>query len=150
MSGIIGGAGSKSGIIGETELDYEEGTWTPSLSFAGGSGWSNGTLHHATYTKIGRTVTCQFDADFSKGSGTGQPTWSGVPFSFPSGVNVQTSIAIHVGGKANSTPVLQGYPSTTTLKGIFHTHSDEASLDNMDANDLGAGFNLCCTFTYSI
>ncbi len=36
MSGIMGGAGSKSGVIGETEvdvpsvLDYEEGTWTPS------------------------------------------------------------------------------------------------------------------------
>tara|TARA_B110001454_G_scaffold1100_1_gene918 strand:+ start:509 stop:934 length:426 start_codon:yes stop_codon:yes gene_type:complete len=30
MSGIIGGAGSKSGVIGVTELDYEEGTWTPS------------------------------------------------------------------------------------------------------------------------
>ena len=29
MSGIIGGAGSKSGVIGETELDYEEGSWTP-------------------------------------------------------------------------------------------------------------------------
>ena len=27
MSGIIGGAGSKSGIIGQTEIDYEEGTF---------------------------------------------------------------------------------------------------------------------------
>ena len=32
MSGIIGGAGSKSGIIGQTELDYEEGEWTPTFS----------------------------------------------------------------------------------------------------------------------
>jgi len=51
MSGIIGGAGSKSGVIGTTELDYEEGEWTPTLT-GGGSvsvAWAN-------YTKIGRLV----------------------------------------------------------------------------------------------
>ena len=36
MSGIIGGAGSKSGVIGTTELDYEEGTAT--VTFTPGSG----------------------------------------------------------------------------------------------------------------
>ena len=29
MSGIVGGAGSKSGVIGQTEIDYEEGSWVP-------------------------------------------------------------------------------------------------------------------------
>lgn len=28
MSGIVGGAGSKSGVIGETEIDYEEGEFS--------------------------------------------------------------------------------------------------------------------------
>ena len=30
MSGIVGGAGSKSGVIGEPEIEYEEGIWPPS------------------------------------------------------------------------------------------------------------------------
>ena len=47
MSGIVGGAGSKSGIIGETELDYEEGTWTPSYSNVDTS------INAGFYTKIG-------------------------------------------------------------------------------------------------
>jgi len=34
MSGIINSAGSRSGIIGQTELDYEEGTFTASLTAA--------------------------------------------------------------------------------------------------------------------
>jgi len=38
MSGIIGSTGSKSGVIGETEIDYEEGTWTVAISGAGGVG----------------------------------------------------------------------------------------------------------------
>jgi hypothetical protein len=52
MSGIIGGAGSKSGVVGETELDYEEGTWTP--TDGSGNDYSLATV--ATYTKIGRMV----------------------------------------------------------------------------------------------
>tara|TARA_R110000824_G_scaffold324575_1_gene511555 strand:+ start:460 stop:924 length:465 start_codon:yes stop_codon:yes gene_type:complete len=59
MSGIIGGAGSKSGVIGTTELDYEEGTCTLTSTDAHGSG-SGGNLSTtmtANYTKIGRAVT---------------------------------------------------------------------------------------------
>tara|TARA_B100001123_G_C15157389_1_gene966041 strand:+ start:473 stop:925 length:453 start_codon:yes stop_codon:yes gene_type:complete len=57
MSGIIGGAGSKSGIIGQTELDYEEGihvvTATGSTS---GTADVSSTVNQLSYTKIGRTV----------------------------------------------------------------------------------------------
>ena len=58
MSGVIGGTGSKSGIIGQTEIDYEEGTWTPSII----SGFSGSTPQYITlssgtksgsYVKIG-------------------------------------------------------------------------------------------------
>ena len=63
MSGIINSAGSKSGVIGTTELDYEEGTWTvadPSTLDAGsitlitGTGTQGGNTGY--YTKIGNTV----------------------------------------------------------------------------------------------
>jgi hypothetical protein len=52
MSGIIGGAGSKSGVIGTTELEYEEGTWT--VTVAG----TTASLGNATgfYVKIGDRV----------------------------------------------------------------------------------------------
>jgi len=53
MSGIIGGAGSKSGVIGQTELDYEEGEWTPTNS-------NTLTTADGYYTKIGRHVFCTF------------------------------------------------------------------------------------------
>ena len=66
MSGIIGGAGSKSGVIGTTELDYEEGTWTPTDS--SGDAYTLGTV--ATYTKIGRMVYICMDIS-SNGSTSG-------------------------------------------------------------------------------
>ena len=43
MSGIIGGAGSKSGIIGHTELDYEEGTFDP-IPMAASTAINNSSL----------------------------------------------------------------------------------------------------------
>ena len=51
MSGVVNSAGAKSGVIGTTELEYEEGTWTPSHN--GGSG----TINSATYVRIGNMVT---------------------------------------------------------------------------------------------
>ena len=54
MSGIINSAGSKSGVIGNTEIDYEEGEWTGAIE---GSG-NNMTMSSKTgfYTKVGNIV----------------------------------------------------------------------------------------------
>ena len=55
MSGIINSAGSKSGVIGTTELDYEEGTWTATMS--GASGGNPGGTSTGHYVKTGKV--CQ-------------------------------------------------------------------------------------------
>ena len=57
MSGIIGGAGSKSGIIGETEIDYEEGTSDVTFTAASGTSTTDTTRNTLAYTKIGNRVT---------------------------------------------------------------------------------------------
>jgi len=57
MSGIIGGAGSKSGVIGTTELDIEEGNFTFSIVGSGGTAGSwaqTGTTGY--YRKVGPLV----------------------------------------------------------------------------------------------
>ena len=56
MSGIIGGAGSKSGAIGTTELEYKEGTWTPNLTAAGTSMSTSGATIEGNYTRTGNLV----------------------------------------------------------------------------------------------
>ena len=54
MSGIIGGAGSKSGIIGHTELDYEEGTFTVTVTDTDPShNCSYVEISPGQYTKVG-------------------------------------------------------------------------------------------------
>ena len=73
MSGIIGSAGSKSGIIGTTELDYEEGTWV--VLDSSGVAYTQNVI--ASYTKIGRQV--YFNLDISS---TGSTSGSGVTLPF--------------------------------------------------------------------
>ena len=77
MSGLINSAGSKSGVIGTTELDYEEGTWTPQ---------QKGSLNApasvlGTYTKIGNKVTVYGSVTFSAQSGSTKAELQGLPFS---------------------------------------------------------------------
>ena len=63
--------------------DYEEGTWTPAVTFGGGAtGVTYGGSNGGTYTKVGRIVTVCGILDLtSKGSSTGNISITGLPFS---------------------------------------------------------------------
>jgi len=86
MSGIIGAAGSKSGVIGETELDYEEGTWTPQWKSEGGSGEctysDSGNSVNGVYTKVGRMVVANLMTGIAGTSGVaaGNVIIEGLPY----------------------------------------------------------------------
>ena len=62
--------------------DYEEGTWTPTLNFTGGTtGITYASVRFGRYTKVGRIVTVGFCIILSsKGSSTGNANISGLPF----------------------------------------------------------------------
>jgi len=61
--------------------DYEEGTFTPSMTFGGGSTGVTYFDRQGNYTKIGRQVTCTiYLALTAKGSSTGAAVLTGLPF----------------------------------------------------------------------
>jgi hypothetical protein len=69
MSGILSGVGSRSGVIGTTELDYEEGTWTPTLIGDSGGEIASYSTRGGSYTKIGRQVTVNIYIKVTSNSG---------------------------------------------------------------------------------
>ena len=98
MSGLINSAGSKSGVIGTTELDYEEGTWTAAFVAQTGSITIAASHDQGLYTKIGRTVHVQgYLAVDSVSTPSGGLEISGLPFS--SGAEVDgadhTAFTVH-------------------------------------------------------
>ena len=79
MSGIIG-VGSKSGVIGQTELEYERGNWSPQLK--GASGGDSGAMSNlGNYVRIGHFVHLQFMLSWSSaGTFSGNIELHGLPF----------------------------------------------------------------------
>jgi hypothetical protein len=64
--------------------DYEEGTFTPSITFGGGNTGLTYSSRNGRYTKIGNVVAFQVGIDIdSKGSSTGSMKVTGLPFSSP-------------------------------------------------------------------
>ena len=83
MSGIVGGAGSKSGIIGQTELDYEEGTWSPTFLGASSNPTQSYARQYGDYKKVGKIVTVSFNVETSASgisAGSGSCMIGGLPF----------------------------------------------------------------------
>ena len=75
--------GSGTGVTAGSELldDYEEGTWTPGLAFGATDTGMTYSSRSGSYVKIGRFVYCQGQLDLSsKGSSTGDATFTGLPF----------------------------------------------------------------------
>lgn len=62
--------------------DYEEGTWTPGVTFGGAAvGVTYGASNGGRYTKVGRLVTATFLLQLTaKGSSTGAAVLTGLPF----------------------------------------------------------------------
>lgn len=87
MSGLVGQIGARSGVVGSTtdstQLDYEEGTWTPVLSNTvnGFDGDPSTSATSGHYIKIGKLVYLRGQLEFS--SDTNHTSYSyitGLPF----------------------------------------------------------------------
>jgi hypothetical protein len=95
MSGLIGQVGARSGVVGSTtdstQLDYEEGTWTPIFDGTGGAPTQSYAHQVGRYIKIGNVVYATFScklatSGISTGGGTG--IVGGLPFNAVSVTNL--------------------------------------------------------------
>lgn len=89
FSATAGGSSSSSLLD-----DYEEGTWTPSITFGGASTGITYASAQARYTKVGRqvSVTC-YILMTNKGSATGSARIAGLPFAAAAGVYSTASLS---------------------------------------------------------
>lgn len=118
----------QSGGTSSTLDDYEEGTWTPTLAFDGGSVDIQYRVRSGKYTKVGNIVTASFDIELTnKGSSTGFASVEGFPFlSF----NIAT---VQIGGGVvtaiNDIPDLFSIPIIQTI-----ANSTRCLIRQYDAN----------------
>ena len=127
-------AGSTSELLD----DYEEGTWTPAITFGGGNTGVTYSVQSGNYTKIGNlvTITCYLVLT-SKGTSTGNVKITGLPFSnvnFPSGVSLgridNISFTGRIGGNMTSNATTIDINETTdagVISGVDDTNFSNSS-----------------------
>ncbi len=85
------------GTSGDAFDDYDEGTWTPGLSFGGGTTGITYSVQVGNYTKIGNVVAFNgYVVITNNGSSTGVFAVTGLPFTSESTSNNETAISLHM------------------------------------------------------
>jgi hypothetical protein len=152
MSGIIGGAGSKSGVIGITEIDYEEGTWTPVIDCEGSGSFNlNSSYNTGSYIRIGNqcTIAGYLQID-SESSPSGQMNIS-LPFvsNANSAASKKMSLPLTVREVGGSAPPFHGL-SYRDGKIVMIGIGDGGAYNWIDHGDVDTSFSLWLGGTYLI
>lgn len=118
--------------------DYEEGTWTPAITFSGGDGtgsWAYST-QNGQYTKAGNTVRAAFQirlSSFSKGTASGTPRISGLPFNF--GVELSLGQIGLFNASFSSQPIIVGLTGSAQMDMLrMQDNNVWAALNDPDAD----------------
>jgi hypothetical protein len=151
---IIFPAAQNASAGANTLDDYEEGTWTPTL-ITDGTQMSSVTYssnRSGSYTKIGNTVyitgVMQTTA-LTKGSGSGNALFGGLPFSTLGGASKRLIIAVGYAATWGSEPPEKGH-SLLSGTSIALYRSRPSSTDNdalLTIADILAGAGNFCYFS---
>jgi hypothetical protein len=109
-----------AGMTSELLADYEEGTWTPSVTSSGGSITTVGAVS-GSYTKVGRVVHAFFDINITtNGTGSGSILVANIPFA-PSAAN--TSMGVFREQSVNGKMGSVNLPNTTEFQLQFYDNT---------------------------
>jgi hypothetical protein len=122
-----------SGMTSQLLNWYEEGTWTPSLTWNGGTTGLTYSARSGYYTRVGRSVTLTFYIALSnKGSSTGAAIIQGAPFTCLNNQGARSGVSF-------------GYIASVTVNqpmGMMDVGTTQISLRNPNGADLTqANFN---------
>jgi len=147
----LGGTGAANKLD-----DYESGTWTPTLAGTGGNPTVTYSKQQGRYTKIGRTVYCEFDIQITaKSGGSGGARINGLPFT-KSNDNPQYAgdLGMIRGGRSDAldsthrqTVFAGTVLANTTEFELAYTSSIGAAVSYSVTSDIGTG-RIVGTFQY--
>ena len=128
--------------------DYEEGTWTPSVS--GSTGAATYTVREGSYTKIGRQVTVNWFVSFQKNTLSGSIFLSGLPFAVANLGNQYPQAIIMLDNLASAydNPLIQLANGATTADIITGNGSTGSHAAMQDTQLSAATMSFRGTATY--
>jgi len=147
-AGITFPATQSASTDANTLDDYEEGTWTPTLTASSGS-VTYGANHSGTYQKIGNRVYCFGYLSLASSSLSGQLFVGGLPFTSSSSVTSSlTPVLIGRANSWNTAPVGGAITnSSATNFELYKFGTNNNSADSVGA-DTTATSNLFFSISY--
>jgi hypothetical protein len=147
--GQIGFPATQSASADANTLDdYEEGTWTPGVSFGAGTTGITYTTQTGVYTKIGRVVNVSAYIVLSaKGSDTGAALITGLPFAVASSRYPAAVLKL-----ANITFANQysGYGNASTTTIVLNETTEAGSMTSLLDSDFANNSIAMLSLTYSV
>lgn len=149
MSGVIG-VGSKSGIIGSTEIPdgYEYGEWTATLESGAADSTDTTTAY---YIKIGKMVHIAMSSTFGTNTmNNSQLRITGVPFTCatPSCGSTGSTARINIPDDAGAVGIPFWLLSSTTIYGytMYANQGGSNTLMSQSSGSFGPSYNFSLTF----
>jgi hypothetical protein len=118
--------------------DYEEGTFTPNITFGGGSTGITYGQRVGYYVKIGRVVHVNCYILLSnKGSSTGAIAFTGFPFTANNASDAYNTLSFYCGSATSTSGSYMCYisPNSTSVSLLFSQTGSAGSFSNTQANN---------------
>ena len=130
--------------------DYEEGSFTPVLTFGGASVGITYAAQLGSYTKIGnRVLITLYVALSNKGSSTGQAKITGLPFTTNASENHYGGLGLRCDA-ISSTGVIQGYTPVSDTKILFEQLSTAGTLTTLTDANFANNSSVMVSLQYNI
>ena len=131
--------------------DYEEGTWTPIVTFGGNSVGQTYNANTGTYTKIGRQVTVTCYVEFTnKGTSTGSALLAGLPFTIGSGFGFFGAPCLGDVRNITFTDILSPYINYGQTTITLTETTNLGALTNLTQTDFANNSEFILTTTYFV
>lgn len=150
-AGITFPASQSASSNANTLDDYEEGTWTPTIAFGGGTTGQSYAYQVGSYTKIGNRVFISMYVNFSnKGSSTGTATITGLPFTSASTSGLYNNAAIWINTMTGISGSVQAYngPGTSTISELAYVGTGGQTIINN--SNFTNGSDIMINFSYRV
>ena len=144
FSAVTGGTGTATANVLN---DYEEGTFTPTLTFGGASVGMIGTFS-GRYTKVGRAVTVSgLITITARGTSTGNALITGLPFTSAAGDYVAASLRL---ASISFTDAFQGYVGQSSTAIVLEQITNAGTESALTHSNFSVGSSFLiwnCTYT---
>ena len=138
-----------AGMTSELLADYEEGTFTPTVSYSGGNGTLSYSIQMGRYTKVGRTVQVEAYIEFSPGTASGNLRAASLPFAATGVTNMYVAVPFSLNGFSALAGGINGLivPGTSIID-VYYTGTGGAA--SVTASNTGASPWIAYCFVYEV